>query len=46
MTEPIPRIGIGQVESAQGGVIVRWDVAMDKSGVVYTLYYQKEPFDF
>ena len=46
VTEPIPRIGIGQVESAQGGVIVRWDVAMDKSGVVYTLYYQKEPFDF
>ena len=25
---------------------MRWDVAMDKSGVVYTLYYQKEPFDF
>ena len=30
----------------EGGVIVRWDVALDKSGVDYTLYYQKTPFDF
>lgn len=44
--EPIPRVGIGQVEAIENGVIVRWDVAMDKSGVTYTLYYQKSPFDF
>lgn len=44
--EPIPRVGIGQVESVKNGVIVRWDVAMDKSGVGYTLYYQKSPFEF
>jgi hypothetical protein len=25
---------------------VRWDVAVDRSGVEYTLYYQKTPFDF
>ena len=44
--EAIPRVGIGQVESVKNGVIVRWDVAMDKSGVAYTLYYQKSPFAF
>lgn len=44
--EPIPRIGIGEVEPAEDGMIVRWDVAMDKSGVVYTLYYQSTPFNF
>ena len=30
----------------ENGVEVRWDVAIDLSGVCYTLYYQKEPFDF
>lgn len=43
---PKPRIGIGQAEPIENGMIVRWDVAVDKSGVAYTLYYQKEPFDF
>lgn len=45
-TEPVPRVGIGEVLPAKNGVIVRWDVAIDMSGVRYTLYYQKEPFDF
>ncbi len=44
--EPKPRVGIGQTEPVENGMIVRWDVAVDKSGVAYTLYYQKEPFDF
>lgn len=43
---PVPRTGIGEAEPVKGGVIVRWDVAMDKNGVDYTLYYQKAPFDF
>lgn len=43
--EPIPRVGIGQAEPIENGMIVRWDVAMDRNNVVYTLYYQKEPFD-
>lgn len=43
---PVPRTGIGEAEPVEGGVIVRWDVALDKSGVDYTLYYQKTPFDF
>lgn len=43
---PVPRIGIGSAEETKDGVLVSWDVAIDKSGVTYTLYYQKEPFDF
>ena len=43
---PTPRVGIGEVEAIEGGVIVRWDVALDQSGVEYILYCQKEPFDF
>lgn len=43
---PAPRTGIGQVEPVEGGVVVRWDLAVDKNGVDYTLYYQKTPFDF
>ena len=42
---PTPRIGIGEAVSAEGGITVRWDVALDKNGVEYVLYYQKEPFD-
>lgn len=45
-TAPKSRVGIGQTEPAAGGMIVRWDVATDKNDVSYTLYYQKEPFDF
>lgn len=44
--EPKPHAGIGEAEPASGGMVVRWDVAVDKSGVDYTLYYQQEPFDF
>lgn len=43
---PIPRVGIGEAAPDKNGVTVRWDVAIDQSGVDYTLYYQKEPFDF
>lgn len=43
---PEPRAGIGETEPIPGGVIVRWDVAEDKNGVEYTLYYQKTPFNF
>lgn len=46
LSEPVPRVGIGDVAPFENGVIVRWDVAMDLSGVRYILYYQKEPFDF
>ena len=44
--ESVPRTGIGEVELTEDGIIVRWDVAVDKSGVIYTLYYQSTPFDF
>ncbi len=44
--EPEARVGIGQVEPVENGILVRWDVAIDKNDVSYTLYYQKEPFDF
>lgn len=44
--EPEARTGIGQAEPVENGMIVRWDVAVDKNDVKYTLYYQKEPFDF
>jgi hypothetical protein len=45
-TEPEPRIGIQETEPTKDGMIVRWDVAFDENDVTYTLYYQKEPFDF
>lgn len=43
---PLSHIGIGEMESIKDGMILRWDVAIDKSGVDYTVYYQKEPFNF
>lgn len=43
---PDPRIGIQEAVAVNGGVTVRWDVAMDKNHVKYMLYYQTEPFDF
>ena len=44
---PLPtRVGIGQVEPVTEGMTVRWDVALDRNKVSYTLYYQKAPFDF
>ena len=30
----------------EGGVTVRWDVALDENPVTYILYYQTEEFDF
>lgn len=45
-SEPVPRVGIGETEPVSNGMTVRWDVAIDLSGVRYTLYYQKDPFDF
>ncbi len=44
--EPAPREGIGEVLPREGGAEVFWDIAMDKTGVCYVLYYQKKPFDF
>lgn len=43
---PTPRVGIQQAEPMEDGVILRWDVAMDRNPVTYVLYYQTEPFDF
>ena len=43
---PDARIGIQEVEAVEGGVIVRWDVALDKNPVTYVLYYQTKPFNF
>ena len=44
--EPEPRVGIGQTEPIENGMIVRWDIALDRNDVTYTLYYQIDPFDF
>ncbi len=44
--EPKARVGIGQTDPTEGGMIVRWDVALDRNDVIYTLYYQDKPFDF
>ncbi len=43
---PVPHIGVREAEPVAEGMILRWDAAIDKSGVDYTVYYQKEPFDF
>lgn len=43
---PTPRVGIQQVVPVNSGVIVRWDVALDRNHVDYVLYYQTKPFDF
>ncbi len=43
---PEARIGIQQVITQHRGVLVRWDVALDKHRVRYVAYYQEEPFDF
>lgn len=44
--EPEPRVGIYAATPAKGGAVVYWDVALDKSGVAYVLYYSDKPFDF
>lgn len=43
---PTPRVGIQQAVGGGGQITVRWDVAMDKTGVRYALYAQPAPFDF
>lgn len=43
---PKPRVGIQEVVSEKGGVTVRWDVALDKNKVKYSLYFQANPFEF
>ncbi len=43
---PDPRVGIQDIEAIEGGVIVRYDIAMDRNKVIYQLYYQDHPFDF
>lgn len=44
--EPRARVGIGDAKPLEGGAAVYWDVALDKTGVSYVLFYQKKPFDF
>ena len=44
--EPEPRVGICAAVPTKGGAVVYWDVALDKSGVSYVLYYSDKPFDF
>ena len=44
--ETEPRVGICAAESIEGGARVFWDVALDKTGVVYVLYYQDKSLDF
>ena len=44
--EPEPRVGIGAAEPTEGGAIVFWDVALDRSGVTYVLYYSDSKLDF
>ena len=43
---PPARVGIMEAQPIEQGVILRWDVAMDRNGVTYVLYYQNEPFNF
>lgn len=44
---PTPRWGLLAADSPRDGVIkVYWDVAQDKYGVDYYLYYKTSPFDF
>ena len=44
--EPEARVGICAAVPTKGGAVVYWDVALDKTGVTYVLYYSKKPFDF
>ena len=44
--EPEARVGIISAEPVAGGAVVSWDVALDKTGVTYVLYYRDKPFDF
>jgi len=43
---PTPRIGVQQAIPQTKGVLLRWDVALDKNKVKYVAYYQTKPFDF
>ncbi len=44
--EPEPRVGICAAEAIEGGAVVYWDVALDKTGVSYVLCFQDKPIDF
>ena len=44
--EPEPRVGICAAIPTKGGATVYWDVALDKTGVSYVLFYSEKPFDF
>jgi hypothetical protein len=43
---PDARVGIQEVITGLGLVILRWDVALDQSRVNYVLYQDTTPFDF
>jgi len=43
---PDPRVGIQAITASENGLMVHWDVALDKHAVSYHLYYQTTPFDF
>ena len=44
--EPEPRVGLGEITSEKPGcVTVRWDVALDESGVAYLLYFGEGIWD-
>lgn len=45
-TQPTPREGIQEVDADNGSVVVRWDSALDKSAIDYTLYYDTSPLQF
>ena len=45
-TPPEPRVGIQAVAPDNGSVVVRWDGALDKSSITYTLYYDTKPLPF
>ena len=45
--EPEPRVGLGSAASEESRCVrIWWDVALDRTGVCYTLYYQQGTFDF
>lgn len=43
---PTPRVGLQRLTSVGGGIVLEWDVAVDKSDVDYIAYVRDTPFDF